>query len=296
MSEQDTSGNAAQAEAAPEATVDTTQDTGLSGDAAAVAEVVGSTAAVDPNQDAQAVAEAVGTAGETATWSFADGVPGQGDVPEWFKADKYKSVADQAKAYKDLESRFGSFTGAPEEYADVQLNEQLVEMGVELDKEDPMYQDALEFAKSLDMNQEGFDKMIELYAMNQVAEQQAIQDHKAEQIQQLGPQAEARINNINAWANRNLPPEMIEGLQEMATSASTVQTLERLIAMSRPAQVAPSGEPVSGITEGELREMQFETDKNGQRRIQTDPAFRAKFEELMNRFHGTENNVTVIGG
>ena len=40
-------------------------------------------------------------------WSYADGVEGQGDAPDWFKGDKYNTVADQAKAYKDLESSSG---------------------------------------------------------------------------------------------------------------------------------------------------------------------------------------------
>jgi len=32
-----------------------------------------------------------------------DGIKGSGDSPEWYKADKYKSVAEQAKAYTELE-------------------------------------------------------------------------------------------------------------------------------------------------------------------------------------------------
>ena len=43
---------------------------------------------------------------------LADGVKGTGDIPEWYKADKYKSVAEQAKAYPELLSKFGGFTGA----------------------------------------------------------------------------------------------------------------------------------------------------------------------------------------
>ena len=36
-------------------------------------------------------------------------------MPEWYKADKYKSVAEQAKAYTELEKKFGGFTGAPKD-------------------------------------------------------------------------------------------------------------------------------------------------------------------------------------
>jgi len=51
-----------------------------------------------------------------STFSWSEGVNGEGEAPEYFKADKYKSVADQAKAYTELEKRFGGFTGAPEAY------------------------------------------------------------------------------------------------------------------------------------------------------------------------------------
>ena len=44
-----------------------------------------------------------------------EGIKGTGDTPEWFKADKYKSIADQAKAYTELEKRFGGFKGAPKD-------------------------------------------------------------------------------------------------------------------------------------------------------------------------------------
>lgn len=44
-----------------------------------------------------------------------EGIKGAGDTPEWFKADKYKSIADQAKAYTELEKRFGGFKGAPKD-------------------------------------------------------------------------------------------------------------------------------------------------------------------------------------
>ena len=49
-------------------------------------------------------------------WNWHDDLPGTGDRPEWFRGDKYANVAEQAKAYTELEGKFGSFTGSPEEY------------------------------------------------------------------------------------------------------------------------------------------------------------------------------------
>ena len=45
-------------------------------------------------------------------WMMSEDVKGEGDAPEWFKSSKYKTVADQAKAYAGLESKLGAFTGA----------------------------------------------------------------------------------------------------------------------------------------------------------------------------------------
>ena len=46
---------------------------------------------------------------------LSEGIKGVGDLPEWYKADKYKSIAEQAKAYTELEKKFGGFTGAPKD-------------------------------------------------------------------------------------------------------------------------------------------------------------------------------------
>ena len=40
----------------------------------------------------------------TDGWALAEGIPGEGDQPEWFKGEKYKSVADQAKGREPLVS------------------------------------------------------------------------------------------------------------------------------------------------------------------------------------------------
>ena len=75
--------------------------------------------------DAGAVADMVGgqETQQEASWHYAEGVPGQGDKQEFLK-DKYANITEQAKAYTELESRFGSFTGAPEAY-EINLSEQL---------------------------------------------------------------------------------------------------------------------------------------------------------------------------
>ena len=46
---------------------------------------------------------------------LSEGIKGAGDMPEWYNPSKYKSVSEQAKAYTELEKKFGGFTGAPKD-------------------------------------------------------------------------------------------------------------------------------------------------------------------------------------
>jgi len=102
--------------------------------------------------DAAAVAAAIAPA--PTAWAYAENVPGIGDAPEWFKADKYKTVQAQAEAYIGLESKLGSFTGAPEEYA-LNISQELTDAGIEFDSEDVMVSQFKELATKMGINQEG---------------------------------------------------------------------------------------------------------------------------------------------
>jgi len=248
--------------------------------------------------DEQIVATAVAEGGQQQEkgWSFAEGVPGQGDVPDWFKVDKYGTVADQAKAYKELEGRFGSFTGAPKDGYKVNLSNELTEKGIEIGTDDPLYEEAINFAKESNMSQEGFDNMMNLYAMAKIAEGDALEQHKMMELKSLGDNAQARVDNLDNWGKANLPDDLYEGFKEMAVSANAVRAMEKLVSMSRNAPISPDQiKPQSGITAEEVRAMQFEKDEHGNRRLQTDPEFRAKFNKLKEQVWGSEEARTIIG-
>lgn len=224
------------------------------------------------------------------------------DRPEWLQ-DKYmtegKSVADatneQAKAYSELSSKFGSFTGAPESY-EVSISEELKEAGVEISADDPMVEQAMAFAKESNMSQEGFNNMIELYSMQQVAEQKADQEHIAEQMKTLGNNAEARVNNIGLWSDKNLDPELSAGLKSMATTAEGVKALEKLITMTGNSAVdVDAAQNNSGASAEEVTAMQFEKDEHGNRRINTDKEFKARYEKLRDQVYGLGENRQMVG-
>lgn len=224
--------------------------------------------------------------------------------PDWL-LDKYategksidEATAEQAKAYNELSSKFGAFTGAPEEYAEITLSDEIKELGIEISNDDPMLQAAKDFAKESNMSQEGLNGLVNLYAMQQVAEQKAEAEFKAEQLKALGPNANSRIENIQQWANKNLDPETVQGLEQMATSAESVKAIERLISMTRGAPVDPGeANNNSGASAEDVSKMQFEKDEHGNRRINTDPEFRARYKKLRNEVYGTEDHKIIVGG
>jgi len=241
-----------------------------------------------PDADAAAVAEA---AGEEAPES---------ERPEWL-LDKYlaegktteDAIKDQAKSYKELQSKLGSFTGAPEKY-EVVLAQEIKDAGFDIDSESDMLKDAIEFAKESNMSQDGFNKMIELWATNELAVANAQKQAIEESFKSLD-NAQSRINNISAWANKSLPADLVGELDGMLTTPESVKLVERMIAMSRNAPVTPDESRASNVSAEDVTKMQFEKDEHGNRRINTDPEFRKRYIKLRDEVHGTEEHRQQYG-
>lgn len=220
-----------------------------------------------------------------------------------FVLDKYRtddrteqqSLEEQAKGYGELQSKFGSFTGAPEAY-EITLSDEIVEKGIEIDSEDPLLVRAMEFAKETNMSQEGFNQMVNLHVENQLAEQQALSEVKASEFKGLGNNAQSRIDSVNSFIGANFDGEMVAAIQGMATSAESISAIEALIARSRSTPVAPEGgESTPSVTADEIKAMQFEKDANGNRRIQTDATFRTEFKKKQAQLYGSEPYRQSVG-
>lgn len=224
------------------------------------------------------------------------------ESPEWLQS-KYlaegktveESISEQAKAYTELSSKFGAFTGAPDSY-DIVLSDELKDMGIELSNDDPMLVAAQEFAKESNMSQDGLNGLVNLYAMQQVAEQKAETEYKAEQMKELGTNADSRIENIQQWAGANLDAETVAGLEGFATNAGAVKALEQIIKLTGHTSVdSDESTANNGANAEEVQKMQFELDSNGNRRLQTDHEFRAKFNKLKNEVYGTQEHRVMVG-
>lgn len=242
-----------------------------------------------------AVADMAG--GEQTTETTTEVTERPENVPEKFWDAETNTVKhdDVLKSYTELEGRFGSFTGAPDEYA-VGISEELKEQGVELDADDPMVEEAVKFAKEADMSQDGFNNMINLYATMELAKQTAQAEADQADIASLGDNADRRLNNLSQWASKNLPGDLVEGFKDAAVSADSVKALEQLVSMTRAAPVqANDAVATPGVSSEEVSKMQFEKDEFGNRRIAVDPAFRADYEKKRDALYGTEDHRVVVG-
>lgn len=253
------------------------------------------TTSTDNSEDAASAVESMVSTTETTETTEVTERPE--NVPGKFWDDEKKAVKhdDVLKSYTELESKFGSFTGAPDEYV-AALSDEIKEQGVELIDDDPMVEHAKEFAKKAGMNQEGFSEMINLYAMAKLAETKASQEAMTADIASLGDNADRRINNLSQWANANLSADMQEGFKDLAVSADAVQALEQIISMTRNASVQVNeASPSPSITLEELQAVQFATDKDGNRLLQTSSEHKAKFKRMQEALHGTEPHHQMVG-
>jgi len=211
-------------------------------------------------------------------------------VPEKFwDAEKGEVRADEAiKSYTELEKRFGSFTGSPDEYK-VNISDELKEKGVEIDADNGLLSDLKGMSKELGLNQDGFDKAINMLGMNFLADKTADEEFRLEQLAALGDGADRRIDNLRQWASRNLNQEHFDGFSELTQSATSVQALERIVAMTRSAPSQPNNSQAApAMDASKLREMKFAKDENGRMKYDTDPEYRKQVQAGYKALYGEE--------
>lgn len=206
---------------------------------------------------------------ETLKFLYDEGIEGTGDAPEWFKASKYKSIADQAKGYSELEKRLGSFTGAPKD------GKYEIE-GISFE-DNPLMQTVAEWGVDNQLSPEGLGKLIE--KVNELAQRQIAEDQE-NATKALGENAQKRLSDLAQWGKNNLSTEEFVQFQGLAQNAGQVQVLEKLIGMAKNSKIVKedSSEQFGGKSAiDELKEMQVAVDEKG-KRLMDNPEYRAKYE------------------
>lgn len=236
-------------------------------------------AAKDPNAPQPAAA---------AEWFLAPGVKGEGAAPSWYKADKYKTLADQAEAYVHAEKRLGAFTGAPK---DGKYEFKLPEgIDGEFDVEHPMYKDLTKAAAEMQISNEGFNRLMGMFAQYEasIAPNPAV--NLADAKKALGETADSRITAVSQWAQANLAPEVFKKFRE-ATNAAEMSgpQIARVVeiveaAMGKTRVTMPKvGADVPSQTQDAEQALRIERERkgpNGEPLYFTDAQHRAKVDKM----------------
>ncbi len=192
-----------------------------------------------------------GTGGAEPIWWWDKDKPGEGDRPEWLP-EKYKTAADAAKAYTELQKKLGT---APEEY-----NWEAGKGWVEPDYE-PL-QELAAFAKSKHVSQEVFDKM--LGTIGQYLDEFKI-DYTEERTK-LGEGAEERIKILNNWAKSNFSADTFDALTSNMQTADAVKAIEEIrTKMLENNTTIPTGNEDAANTGDSLEDIQQEMADNMER-------------------------------
>lgn len=119
------------------------------------------------------------------------------ETPDWFMKDKFKTVDDQAKSYKELASKMGKYWGSPAEGYKVDGMD-----GIEAN--DPLIASLTPALKEMGLSQEGFQNLVGQY-MN--ANKAMMGDMEAELKKTLTTTDAHTYQAITKWMEDSLSPE-----------------------------------------------------------------------------------------
>lgn len=215
--------------------------------------------------------EGQGSSGDSPSWFWDENTPGSGERPQ-FLPEKYKSVADVAKAYKELEQRLGQ---APKEY-DFSKGESWIEPDYE-----PFHQMA-DFAKQHHVPQTVMDKMLETVGLYLDEFKTDINEEKAK----LGDNATERLQKLNNWAKSNLSEKAFMSLAASMRTAEQIEALEEIRSkMLSNSTMIPGGNAASTGGGPTLEEYRSELNANFAK-YKTDPHYRKEMEKKLENIVG----------
>ncbi len=240
--------------------------------------------AVESNDTLTSLVDAAEPTLGEGEYFLSDGIKGVGDSPEWYKADKYKSISEQAKAYTELEKKFGGFTGAPKDgYSIVE--------GVESD--DALWQELVSFGEKTNMSQSAMNDAWELLsAQDQAAEEVSMEV----ELQKLGDNGVERVKVVEQYMKNNLDGDTYEKLRYAVNSAESVELIEALIKSTAPAKLPIDGyvQP-GGVEWSDIEAEMFKKDDNGNLLRSTDMNHERKIQRMMKEFGGDKPYVQTFG-
>lgn len=211
------------------------------------------------------------TEGQTSNWFWDENTPGSGDRPSYLP-EKFKSVADAAKAYKELETRLGT---APKSY-DFSKGESWIEPDYE-----PFIEMA-EFARSKHVPQDVMDKMLESVGLYLEEFKTDLHEEKSK----LGDNATQRLQILNNWAKSNLSEKAFNSLAGSMRTAEQIEALEEIRnKMINNSTMVPGGN--AGVSSGGMTLEEYRSELNANfAKYKTDTAYRKEMERKLESIVG----------
>lgn len=215
------------------------------------------------------------------TWKYDEDSPGSGDAPEWFMKDKYKSVAEQAKAAHSLRQKLGSRAeDAPESY-DLDYEK----LGI--DKEDVILNEFNPFFKELNLPQKDYEKIVQKFVDIQSRNHELMEKQRAEAFNAFGPETQETVNRLNTWANNNFSESERETLKGFMGSAEEIQLLEKMRS-GAPKSAPPTVHQAENVTNAEtLQSINNEIGQNWTK-MNSDENYRRMMHKKRQEAHARE--------
>lgn len=210
-----------------------------------------------------------GKATKDDPWFYDDGKPGEGARPDWL-SPKYKTAAEQAKAYNEAQKKLGAFKGAPDDY-DLTLPDY---PDAKFEKEDPYIAEFLEDAKKNNVSQEYVSHLLNTYVKMQIASR----PDPDKEIEKLGVNAKHDIQILAQWADNVFTKEEALLFKNMMTTADSVRLFEKMRGIMTQADTKPGNPNTPRETEEQVRKMIHDE------RFETDESFRTMVREKLKAF------------
>ncbi len=199
--------------------------------------------------------------GDSPGWWWDDSTPGTGERPDWLP-EKYQKASDVAKAYVELQKKFGD---APETY-DFSAGNDWIEPEYE------SIQEFADYAKSRRVPQEVIDKMLQ--SVGKYLGEFKVDYNEERKI--LGDDAESRLQVLNNWMKSNFSEDAYYALTNNMRTADTIKAIEEMRnKMIQNNTTIPTGNEVVGEPSSTVSDIQDEMSQNLER-YQTDPKYRAE--------------------
>lgn len=151
-----------------------------------------------------------------ADWYLAEGIPGSGVRPDYLES-KYKSVADQARAYKEAQKLIGSASSAPESY-------DFGELTTQIDIDNPHIVEFVNLAKENKIQQDTFVKALKSFVDYDNSRKPDVNT----EIAKLGADGAQKITTLQTWVKNNLSPSSAKALENLPVKAEVITMLDEL--------------------------------------------------------------------